>query len=317
MIGYPKKYCPILKEWLAVIILLMGQLGYMFAQQEPMLNQYIFNGIFLNPAFAGSHPYLNSTVIRRDQWLSFPGAPKTNFFTLDGALLKRKTGLALIVVNDKIGSSSQNDFYGNYSYYIPIGTGKLALGMKAGLSHYNVRFSELKVWDSGDNSFITDRVTGLVPKVGTGAYYYSEKFFLGFSVPALLAFKSLAGNLDQTAPYRAQKHYYLTGGMVFGINQTVTIKPSFLLKYANAAPWQADLNLQSCFNNSIWFGVSYRSGYALVFLAEYQLLAKLRIGYGYDLPLNSISRYLGSTHELMLSYDFLHESIRTVNPRYF
>ena len=35
------------------------------AQQELMISQYMFNGLFLNPAYAGSHPYTSATLLHR------------------------------------------------------------------------------------------------------------------------------------------------------------------------------------------------------------------------------------------------------------
>ena len=51
-----------MKKILAIIaICTLGLKGY--AQQDPMLSHYMFNGLFLNPAYAGSHPYLGATLV--------------------------------------------------------------------------------------------------------------------------------------------------------------------------------------------------------------------------------------------------------------
>ena len=47
------------------------------AQQDPMVSQYMFNGLYLNPAYAGSHDYWSSTLSFRSQWVGFDGAPMT------------------------------------------------------------------------------------------------------------------------------------------------------------------------------------------------------------------------------------------------
>ena len=38
------------------------------AQQDPMISQYMFTGLVLNPAYAGSHEFTNATALYRYQW---------------------------------------------------------------------------------------------------------------------------------------------------------------------------------------------------------------------------------------------------------
>ena len=52
-------------------IALLMILGFSFkgshAQQELMVSQYMFNQMFLNPAYAGSHEYWESSLLYRNQ----------------------------------------------------------------------------------------------------------------------------------------------------------------------------------------------------------------------------------------------------------
>ena len=45
------------------------------AQQDVMISQYLFNGLLINPGYAGSHPYTSSSLLHRSQWSQFDGAP--------------------------------------------------------------------------------------------------------------------------------------------------------------------------------------------------------------------------------------------------
>ena len=60
--------------WPAVL----GMATVVHAQQEVMTSQYMFNGLFLNPAYAGSHPYTSASLLHRDQWTGMAGAPTTS-----------------------------------------------------------------------------------------------------------------------------------------------------------------------------------------------------------------------------------------------
>src|ERR1700755_710582 len=102
------------------------------AQQDAQFSQYIFNGLYINPAYAGykSDFYVNSFY--RSQWTGLEGAPQTVSIAADGAVANDKVGLGLLVQSDKIGAQSNTAAYANYAYRIQIGEdedSRLAFGV--------------------------------------------------------------------------------------------------------------------------------------------------------------------------------------------
>ncbi|MBS1637383.1 MAG: type IX secretion system membrane protein PorP/SprF [Bacteroidetes bacterium] len=289
------------------------------AQQDVMVSQYMFNGLFLNPAYAGSHKYVSSSLLHRTQWLGFSGAPKTMLFAVDGLAptAAKNMGLGLIVSNDRIGSTEQTDIYANYSYQLRLGKGKLSFGLKAGVSNYVFKSNNLLVWDSNDELFAGKRSVWL-PKFGAGAYYFCEKWYAGISIPTLLAYD--AGHnfgFDVNQNTFLNRHYYLTGGYVFTLNDEFKLKPSALIKYLPAAPLQVDLNLNVLYKDMIWLGASYRTGDAVTAMVEYQTNTRFRVGYAYDFTTSKIRNYSSGTHEIMIGYDFGKDIVKIKTPRYF
>lgn len=71
------------------------------AQQDPMYTQYVFNGLLINPAYAGTREVLTATALYRKQWINIPGAPKTGIFSMDSPVRNQKVGLGLNVIFDK------------------------------------------------------------------------------------------------------------------------------------------------------------------------------------------------------------------------
>jgi len=47
------------------------------AQQDPSFSMYMFNGLFINPAYAGSQEAISMMAIYRQQWVGVDGAPRT------------------------------------------------------------------------------------------------------------------------------------------------------------------------------------------------------------------------------------------------
>lgn len=307
---------PIMKKILLYVILFMTCLG-LKAQQDAMLSQYMFNGLFLNPAYAGSHDYASASLVHRRQWTAFEGAPVTSVLAVDGPLLNKKIGLGFMLGNDQIGVTNQTDFYANYAYHIPFRTGVLALGLKLGASQYYSKLSSLTVWDHNDEIFMGDRKSALLPKAGCGVYYYAERYYAGVSVPTLWAYdsqRSFNFNLEESSNLR--RHYYLTGGYVFFINPVLKLKPSVLLKYQPSAPLQADFNINALIQDKFWVGASFRTGDAVAIILEYQINKQLRVGYAFDYTVSKLNPYSGGTHEVMLGYDF-GKYIKVRTPRYF
>lgn len=304
---------------ISLILFSLLTLSKAFAQQDPMISQYMFNGLFLNPAYAGSHKYYTSSLLHRTQWVNFPGAPKTLLLAVDGIAPTKSDnmGLGLIVAHDRIGATEQTDIYANYAYQLKLKTGKLAFGLKAGVSNYVFKSSNLTVWDADDDVF-SGRRTAWLPKFGFGIYYFCEKWYAGLSIPTLVAYDpNHAFSFDVNTGSFLNRHYYAYGGYVFKLNEDFNLKPSVLIKYLPAAPVEADINLNLLYKNHFWIGASYRSMDAVVFMVEYQTNTRFRVGYAFDLTTSKIRKYSAGTHEIMIGYDFGKTVIKEKTTRYF
>jgi type IX secretion system PorP/SprF family membrane protein len=304
-----------------IIIIVAGLLGLnSWSQQDPMLSQYMFNGLYLNPAYAGSQNYWTSTLSNRYQWVGFEGAPRTFIAAVDGPIAAKNMGLGMIFFNDQIGVTNQNSFLANYSYKLKINeTDKLSFGVSAGASQYSARLTDLTIWDENDPVFQNDLVSRIIPRFGFGMYYTSkDKWYAGFSIPTLLAYqKGKDFTMDLNQATFLNRHYLLTGGYIFPINDNLKFKPSVLFKYLPNAPMQMDLNAGLLLKDMFWIGGSYRTGDAAVFMIEYQTNAFFRIGYSYDMTFSELRKYSTGSHELMIGIDFGKDLVKTKTPRYF
>lgn len=289
------------------------------AQQDVMVSQYMFNGLLLNPAYSGSHKYFTSTLMHRSQWIKLEGAPVTSILAVDGPIKNKNMGLGLILMHDQIGATDQTDIYANYSYHLKLGNGKLSFGIKAGVSKYLFNTNQLVYWDENDNIYNQgNKQSAWLPKFGFGMYYYSDKWFSGISIPTLIAYdRNYTFGADVNKSSLVDRHYLLTGGLIFKLNEDFKMKPSVLVKYVPTAPVQADINLNVLYKNQFWIGASYRTSDAISALIEYQTNFRFRIGYSYDFTLSNIRRYSNGTHEIMIGYDFGKDIVKTKTPRFF
>lgn len=302
---------------LALLALLAG--APVLAQQEVMVSQYMFNGLFLNPAYAGSHGYLSSSLLHRAQWVQMDGAPRTSMLAMDGSILNGKMGLGFSIVHDQIGVSRDLDMAGHYAYHLKLSeNSRLSFGLRAGLSVYSARLSELVYWDNNDQVFMGDIRNQPVGKFGFGMYWYDRSAFVGLSVPTLYASDGrITSDVGDAIDHYFTQHYYLHAGKVWPLNEVLDIKPSVLVKYLPTAPVQADVNCNVLYKERIWLGLGYRSGDALVAMAEYQVNPQLRIGYAYDMNTSRLRTFNTGSHEIMLGLDFGRDLVKIKTPRYF
>lgn len=104
----------------SLIVLFLSFVNAGKAQYDGMFTQYMFNEMFINPAYAGSKEAMSVTALHRQQWINFPGRPVTTSFSLHGPLMQNKMGLGLSVLNEKIGVLNRNLAYISYAYRLKL-----------------------------------------------------------------------------------------------------------------------------------------------------------------------------------------------------
>jgi type IX secretion system PorP/SprF family membrane protein len=190
----------------------------------------------------------------------------------------------------------------------------LSLGMSFGVMNYNANYSRTNPFQTGDPA-LQQVVNAYLPTAGFGALWSGEKWYLGVSSPNL--FKSFKSDPNAKSVTLAGKdgHYFITGGYIFSLSDQVVAKPSVMLKSVSGAPLQYDLNMNVWFSDKIGFGASYRTGDAVVGLAEFQLSPLLRLGYAFEQKIKIVNT---TSHELMMRYELgglLGKKI--LSPRYY
>jgi type IX secretion system PorP/SprF family membrane protein len=273
------------------------------AQQEAMLSQYMYSGLYYNPAFSGTRQYTEINGIFRKQWVNFDGAPTTELLSAEGPVKNKNMGWGAILVNDQIGISCRTDMQLNYSYQIKTGDEyRLSFGLRGGVNYYRAQLSNLKVWEENDAVFNINIKNIWLPNAGAGLFFYSRNFYSGLSCPNLINYSKDINNFSKERLPRIVPHYYLTAGVNIETDKEIDIRPSLLLKYVSDAPLQADISLIVDLKKILSLGTSYRTGDGLVAMMQILLSEKWRVGYSYDYPLTRLNQYSYGTHEFMLGY---------------
>jgi type IX secretion system PorP/SprF family membrane protein len=318
---------------ITIVAFMIGlfQSGVSFGQQLPQFSQYIFNGLHVNPGYAGykGEPYLQSTY--RSQWVTFPGSPNTFTVTADLAANEGTMGFGITLLSDEIGPTRTTGGLLTYAYRIQTGQSSfLGLGASVGFTEYMIDGDMLDPNDPNDPEIPQGRVNMFAPNLNTGLFFHTPKFYAGFSVYNMIGKRALERE-DIALAYH-DFHYYLTAGFLVPLSDKVSFKPSFLVKEVKGAPTNIDLNAMFLFYDRIWLGGSLRSNMkiwndnleenltnrnAVAAIVEIFATERLRIGYAYDHNLNVLQDYRSNSHEFSVGYYMTPRKATMKNQRWF
>ncbi|WP_209332129.1 PorP/SprF family type IX secretion system membrane protein [Lunatimonas salinarum] len=304
--------------------------GNLQAQQLPQFSQYMFNGLHINPAYAGykGEHYIQSTY--RSQWVDFPGAPKTFTATGDFSANEGRMGFGASFMTDQFGPAKTNAIMASYAYRIQTGEDSyLGLGASAGAIEYAIDGSLFNPGDLDDPDVPQGVLNAFTPNLNTGVFFHTPRFYAGVSAYNLVGRQKLADEGLALAYHNL--HYYVTMGGLFPLSEKVQFKPSFLVRHSDTGPTNVDLNGMVLFVERIWVGASYRTNVkvnsglpedlssrnALSFILELFALDNLRLGYAYDLQNNVLSGLRNNSHEFSVGYYIAPRKVNMKNPRWF
>lgn len=300
-----------------ILVIALCAITPAMGQYVPVTSQYLFNGLVINPAYAGSQDALSISLSHRSQWVGFDGAPSTQNLSFHGPLKNENIAIGGMLYRDAIGVTTENALYGVYAYRMRMSGGFLSLGLGAGASLYNSRWDEVPVNDPNDPSFVGPSPVFIKPNMSFGTYFYNKHVFGGLSVPFILSHK-LNSSGTRYQVYNDFKNYnvLLQAGAYVNVSKTFTLKPSVLFKRGAANSYQLDGTLQTVIQNKYSVGITYRTSQALICMLQMRINDQWFAGYSYDYTFSALRNYQYGSHEILLRYLFYYR-VNARSPRYF
>ena len=289
------------------------------AQTEPMYSQYMFNMLGVNPAYAGSREASSFNFFQRSQWIGLQGAPQTTSFSFDQSILNKRAGWGIQFYDDKIGVEKADGINIMGSTRIQVSeNGILSGGLSLGLMNYRIDLMNVTGRFTPNDPAFYANLNKWTPSLGIGIYYNTDNFYAGVSIPNILKSRLTAFNLIKSGLQKVnQKHIFLTTGIVIPINEDLKLKPSTMIKMVEGAPIEADFNTNVWLRDIIGLGVSYRTGDAVIGMAEIQANQNFRFGYAYDMTISPLKFYNNGSHEIMIRYEIGNFKTKIKSTRYF
>jgi type IX secretion system PorP/SprF family membrane protein len=285
------------------------------AQQQATFAQYMFNGLAINPAYAGEHKALSISALSRFQNIGLPGAPNTQSLAIHSPMVDQRFSVGALVVHDRIGVIDQTGVSGIYSYRIPIADHvSLSMALQAGFSFYRANYSQLETYQP--DPVFAQNVSQNRPNIGAGAFLSKyQSWYVGLSSPHLMNNVFTRG--AELTTVRQNVPFILSAGYVLTISRKLKFKPNTLFKMVDNRPVEFDANANFLIDEVLWLGVSYRSSKAMNFMTEIQVTDQLRFGYSYSIAFGPIRQIEIGSHEFFVGYILSYKMKGIVSPRYF
>ncbi len=318
---------PAMKIKTTIFLIMMALPSFIFAQQDPMYGQYIFNNTVINPAQAGSYAANRFGLLARNQWVGIDGAPRTEsaYVNLN---LPRQLGLAISLYQDRLGPEVNVQFQTDLAYHARI-TDRffLAGGIRLMAAHLRVNLADVPNVDPANPFFQENLSSGLLFNTGAGLLAYTNRSYIGISIPKV--FRNQIGiNQPDHVDFRKKEniHLFTYAGTNLDLSDEIMFMPSTLFKYVDGAPIQLDLNTVFGYRDILDFGPVLRTNLfegndwldAVGFLVGLRFLENWYLGYMYEYPLTNMKTATRQTHEISLRFTWgPRVEYRVRSPRYF
>lgn len=285
--------------------------------QDAEFSQYIFNPVYLNPAFAGSAGGPRFIFNYRNQWPALNKAYNMYTVSYDQHINSINSGIGFQLLSDNQanGLYRQTGFSANYNYLLRISdkTG-LRIGLKAGLQQYRIDWASLLFADQFDQSTaIPVTTTGeqlpsftkkTLVDIGGGLLLYSKKFYIGFGVkhinqPNLTLYSSSRSalpirfltNIGVEIKTKRNGRTYISPNLMYAKQGTFNQIQGHLLIYRGPVIGGMGLRYASQNTDALVFYLGMKTG---VF----------RTVYSYDNTYSNLRGKTGGAHELSVSLNF-------------
>lgn len=298
-----------------IFLITILSFGDIFAQQDPLYTNYMFNPMAINPAYSGSREALSMVALGRWQWVGVQGAPQTQSFTIHSEIGNSGVALGLNLFHESIGPNS--NFAGQLSiaYHLKLKLGKLSFGARAGFFNSNLDKGKLNFNQVNDPTNTSGIASSTIPTFDFGLYYYTKNFYVGAGANNIYAGKLDFNMSSDFVTHQLTQHYYLHGGVALEVHKNFVLKPSAMLRYVVNSPFSFDVNFSVLMYKILWLGVTYRFNSSVAFLFEVNPLDWLRIGYSYDYTYTNVVFQKGS-HEVFLGFDIKLMKKQITSPRF-
>jgi type IX secretion system PorP/SprF family membrane protein len=275
------------------------------AQQIFTISQFTQHNFIFNPAAAGANDEASIGATYRKMWASMPGGPQTTLVYGDKYFAKKKTGVAVVLYDDKTGPTARTGGQVNLSYSIDMDNGKrLMFGLAGNVLQYRINKAAFE-------NYMTDPLlqaagTTVKADAGAGIYYRTPSFNIGFSVQNIIQSKFNFIKTNANPEGRLYRQYYVMSSYNIQTDEDNVLIPNAMLQFQPGLPADFSGGVRLEHRDLLWIGFNYHYKQSYSAYLGVKIDHKFSIGYAYDqysTPLGVFDDGSGG-HEVSLRYFF-------------
>lgn len=309
-----------MKKIYIVVLLSLSLISYKpIMAQDPEFTQFYANPLYLNPALAGSNICPRVCINYRNQWPGISGTYVTTSASFDRYVFGIKSGIGLLVTNDRAGRGTLNttNISGIYSKQIPINRNfSVNAGFQATYGEKSIDWSKLTFGDMIDDKrgfvYTSDEVQVRSKRqfvdFSAGLVAFSKYLFIGAAVNHLT-------QPNEGLVYDSKLPMKITGhaGAVIPVGEKgsgTTVSPNII--YQQQQDFR-QLNLGVYITKgALVGGLWYRNNDSFIILVGVQQ-GIFKAGYSYDVTVSKLTNATAGSHEISIGMNFF---CKKPKPRY-
>jgi type IX secretion system PorP/SprF family membrane protein len=276
------------------------------AQQIFTISQFTQHNFLFNPAAAGASDQASVGATYRKMWAGIDGGPQTTILFFDKYFEKKKTGLAVVLYDDKTGPTSRTGGQVNLSYSVDMQQGRrLMFGLAGTLMQYKLDKQMLSAYIPNDPLLAASENT-VKGDAAAGVYYKSPTLNVGFSVQQLVQAKFNYIKTNNNPEGKLYRHFYFMGSYNWKVDDENVVIPNAMVQYQPNAPAYYSAGIRLEHKDMFWVGGNYHHQQSYSLFAGLKIDRTLAIGYAFDQynsPLSVFDDGSGA-HEISLRYFF-------------
>ncbi len=296
-----------MKKIIIVLAFLLLNISINFAQphfndEQGGLNYRNYE-LLINPASLGGTQHYQLSLGLNKQWTGVENSPLSEILQYQMAI-GQNNAFGAWVYNESYGAQNNTQFAAAYAYKINIKSGTLSLGVNMSLLLMNEK-AVSNINNPNDPLFTGAAGSQLGFNAGFGAYYFSDKFYAGFSIPQLLTNDLTTGTpgtkLENKLDF-GRMQYYFTGAYRFDAGEKISLQPSALLELSGATDLGYEVMLTAAYLRRFEVGAGWAAHSRVQIAAGFALGKMFHIRYQYSQNLGNDYKYTGGSHFVTLKF---------------
>ncbi len=300
-------------EKILFFFLLFFGVKALYAQQNGLSNQYLLNGYYFNPAFAGKSNEINGLLGYRKQWVGFKGAPTTKYFSINSSV-KENMGIGAAANIEEFNIIEKFSARISYAYKAKLSDNHLiAFGLDGTYQENRLKAADIDV-DFGNDPLLLSSTfyRGSTFDANFGIRYQFKKFELGMAGINIFQQKSVlkSENNNNQSQYLNIRHYNISASYELNVlENALQLTPFVFGRYAEKTPFSIDGGVKAAWKNAVWLAMAYRTNHTLIGSLGVNIADYVQIGYSYDAGFGTdISTFYKNTHEVYVGFKIGYKS---------